>query len=52
MDGSGYAAATPRDANGRFLRGPGRKLGSRNRVSKRIAQAILDDFEQNQGDLR
>jgi len=49
MDGSEMSGPA-RDANGRFLRGPGRKLGSRNRVSKRVAQAFLDDFERNQGE--
>jgi hypothetical protein len=38
--------------SGRFVAGnPGRKLGSRNRVSKRVAQRILADFELNQGEL-
>jgi hypothetical protein len=51
MDGSGPAFA-PRDANGRFAPGnPGRRLGSRNRVSKRVAQTILADFEANQAEL-
>ena len=41
-----------RDANGRFARGnPGRPFGSRNRVSKRVARAILRDFEANQAEL-
>src|ERR1700761_1591703 len=41
-----------REAGGRFAPGnAGRRLGSRNRVSKRVALAILDDFEANQGDL-
>ena len=49
MDGSWPA---PRDANGRFVAGnPGRKLGSRNRVSQRAALAILADFEANQDEL-
>lgn len=49
MDGSRPA---PRDANGRFVAGnPGRRLGSRNRASKRAALAILADFEANQGEL-
>lgn len=48
MDGSGFPAG-PRDANGRFAAGsPGRRLGSRNLVSKRVARAILADFEANQ----
>jgi hypothetical protein len=51
MDGSGFAAG-PRDANGRFAAGsPGRRLGSRNLVSKRVARAILADFEVNQDEL-
>jgi hypothetical protein len=51
MDGSGFPPAA-RDAGGRFVAGnPGRKLGSRNRVSKRVARAILEDFETNQGEL-
>ena len=51
MDGSGHPV-TPRDPGGRFSAGnPGRRVGSRNRVSKRVALAILDDFEANQGDL-
>ena len=41
-----------RDANGRFGAGnPGRPFGSRNRLSKRVARAILRDFEANQADL-
>jgi hypothetical protein len=49
-DGSG--AVTPRDAGGRFAAGnPGRKLGSRNRASKRVALALLGDFETNQADV-
>ena len=41
-----------RDVNGRFARGnPGRPVGSRNRVSKRVARAILRDFEANQAEL-
>ena len=44
--------ASERDANGRFARGnPGRPIGSRNRVSKRVARAILRDFEANQAEL-
>ncbi len=45
------AAAPPaiRHANGRFGPGnPGRRLGSRNRVSQRLIWAILQDFEANQ----
>lgn len=38
-----------RDARGRFARGnPGRPFGTRNRVSARVARAILADFEANQ----
>ena len=41
-----------RDSNGRFARGgPGRPFGSRNRVSKRVARAILADFEAHQAEL-
>ena len=41
-----------RDANGRFVRGnAGRPVGSRNRVSKRVARAILRDFEAHQDEL-
>ena len=51
MDGS-RPALTPRDASGRFIAGnPGRRLGSRNRVSKRVAQTLLADFEANQDEL-
>ncbi len=50
-EGAGEVA-TPRDTGGRFAAGnPGRRLGSRNRVSKRVARAILEDFEANQGEL-
>ncbi|HVN00432.1 MAG TPA: hypothetical protein VMT68_09470 [Caulobacteraceae bacterium] len=36
----------PRDAHGRFAPGnPGRAFGSRNRISRRVARAILRDFE-------
>jgi hypothetical protein len=42
-------AAVPRDASGRFAPGnPGRAFGSRNRMSKRVARAILRDFEATQ----
>ncbi len=38
-----------RDALGRFAPGnPGRPFGTRNRVSARVARAILSDFEANQ----
>jgi hypothetical protein len=44
--------AVPRDAHGRFAPGnPGRAFGSRNRLSKRIARAILRDFEATQGEV-
>ena len=50
MDGSGYPPA-PRDAGGRFVAGnPGRRLGSRNRISKRAALKVLKDFEANGDD--
>jgi hypothetical protein len=42
----------PRSANGRFAPGhPGRRFGSRNRLSGRIARAILKDFETSQDDM-
>ena len=48
MDGFD-APPSGRDASGRFAAGnPGRPFGSRNRVSKRVARAILKDFEVNQ----
>jgi hypothetical protein len=55
MDGSD-ARATPgghgRDAHGRFAPGnSGRPFGTRNRVSARVARAILADFEENQVEL-
>ena len=38
-----------RDANGRYVAGTsGRPVGSRNRVSRRVARAILRDFEDHQ----
>jgi hypothetical protein len=41
-----------RRANGQFAPGnPGRPFGSRNRVSKRVARAVLRDFETNQAEL-
>ena len=44
MDGSDRPPV--RDKQGRFLPGnPGRPFGSRNRMSKRVARAILRDFE-------
>ena len=40
-----------RDARGRFAPGnPGRPFGTRNRVSARVARAILAEFEVNQDD--
>ena len=46
------APPVARDAHGRFAAGnPGRPFGTRNRVSKRVARAILRDFETNQDDL-
>lgn len=38
-----------RDADGRFLRGPGRQKGSRNRFSASLAMAVLEDFADNRG---
>jgi hypothetical protein len=44
--------AVARDASGRFAPGgAGRPVGSRNRVSARVAQAILADFEAHQDEL-
>jgi len=41
-----------RDDNGRFLPGSGgRPVGTRNRMSKRVARTLLRDFEANQGEL-
>ena len=41
-----------REASGRFGSGnPGRPFGSRNRLSKRVARAILRDFESHQDEL-
>ena len=41
-----------RTPDGRFAEGnPGRPLGSRNRVSKRVAMGILGHFEANQDDV-
>jgi hypothetical protein len=51
MDGTDLPAI-PRDSHGRFAAGnPGRPLGSRNRVSKRVARAILADFEAHQDEV-
>ncbi len=48
---SGFPAA-PRDANGRFLPGsPGRRPGARNRLSGRVTQGLLRNFEANQDEL-
>ena len=50
MDGSDMPQG--RDSHGRFLPGnPGRRFGSRNRVSKRVARAILADFEAHQDEV-
>ena len=47
-----HPATAPRDANGRFLPGnPGRRFGSRNRLSKRVARTILRDFEASQDQM-
>jgi hypothetical protein len=41
-----------RDASGRFTLGNrGRPLGSRNRMSKRVARTILRDFETHQDEI-
>jgi hypothetical protein len=46
------APASARGASGRFAAGnPGRPFGTRNRVSKRVARAILRDFEAHQAEL-
>jgi hypothetical protein len=51
MDGSDEPPVV-RDGRGRFVAGnPGRPFGSRNRVSKRVARAILRDFEAEQHEL-
>ena len=40
-----------RDVNGRFTAGnPGRPLGSRNRMTNRLAVALLDDFTDNEAE--
>jgi hypothetical protein len=50
MDGSEIPPV--RDAHGRFAAGnKGRPFGSRNRVSKRVARAILADFEAHQDEV-
>jgi hypothetical protein len=44
-------AAPTRDAHGRFAAGnAGRRKGSRNRASNRLAMALLDDFSANEAD--
>ena len=49
MDGSDMPG---RDSHGRFMAGnKGRPFGSRNRVSKRVARAILGDFEAHQDEV-
>jgi hypothetical protein len=51
MDGSD-APPVRRDASGRFAAGnPGRPFGTRNRTSRRVARAILRDFEAHQDEL-
>lgn len=50
MDGSDLPPG--RDTHGRFAAGnKGRPFGSRNRVSKRVARAILADFEAHKDDI-
>jgi len=45
-------AAPVRHENGRFGPGnPGRRVGARNRVSHRVAMAILQDFELHRGEV-
>ena len=44
--------AIPRDTFGRFtVGGPGRPPGARNKVSRRVANLVLADFEAHQGDV-
>ncbi|HWE47828.1 MAG TPA: hypothetical protein VG407_17545 [Caulobacteraceae bacterium] len=44
--------ATPRHADGRFGAGnPGKPPGSRNKISRRLAVAILEDFEDHQEEI-
>jgi len=51
IDGSDAPPAR-RGASGRFAAGnPGRPFGTRNRTSKRVARAILRDFEAHQDEL-
>jgi hypothetical protein len=41
-----------RSPNGRFAPGnPGRRIGSRNRISRRVVLAVLNDFETHQHDI-
>jgi hypothetical protein len=41
----------PRDAGGRFGKGnPGRRRGSRNRLTNRLALGLLDDFSSNEAE--
>ena len=48
---SDTSAAFPRDEAGRFKAGnPGRPKGSRNRMTNRLAMALLDDFSANEAD--
>ncbi|HEY1752824.1 MAG TPA: hypothetical protein VGG29_16315 [Caulobacteraceae bacterium] len=52
LAGGGGLRAPARGAGGRFAGGnAGRPFGSRNRASKRVARAILRDFEAHQGEL-
>jgi hypothetical protein len=45
-------APASRQPNGRFGAGnPGRRAGSRNRISGQVAIAILEDFEAHQADI-
>jgi len=48
----GDSPAIPRDASGRFTAGgPGRPPGAGNKVSRRLANMVLADFEAHQGDV-
>jgi|HubBroStandDraft_5_1064220.scaffolds.fasta_scaffold122547_3 hypothetical protein len=52
MDGSDSPPDHGRDALGRFAAGnPGRRAGSRNKVSARVVRTLLRDFEANQVEL-
>ena len=45
------ALTPPRDAGGRFGKGnPGRRRGSRNRLTNRLALGLLDDFSSNEAE--